>query len=295
MGVNQVVQKIMDYKCKRANSAGISDNIIAELQLEFPKSYNDASTMVEIAFAVKREEGSQVCQLPFCHTVEAEALGGLINLSEGKFGPRAATYAYNSVDELLQLPNIDFNQGRISEVLTACQMLTARGETVVLEVSGFFTILNSLIDATKIFKAWRKDAESVGKIFNFLSQNIYSFIAEAKKNGVAIVSYADPAGSVNIIGPKYTELVARDFTVPFLKKAADLADDNFMIHLCPKTSLILFSLGLAQKKPLVLAQRTNYIEACLKAIGREKIIGQTCIKDAQAVLGHGKITALQFI
>jgi len=290
-----VVQKIVDYKCKRANAAGFSEKIITELKLEFPNSYNDASTMAEISLAIKKEEGSLVCLLPFCHTVEAEALGGMINLSEGKFGPRAATYAYNSVEELLHLPDFDFNQGRISEVLKACQMLKAQGETVVLEVSGFFTILNSSIDVTKIFKAWRKDAQTVEKIFDFLAQNLHLFFEEAKKAGVVMVSYADPAGSVNIIGPKYTELVARDFTVPFLKNAAALADENFIIHLCPKTSLILLSLGLAERKALNFDRRINYLEACLKAIGREKIIGQACVKDARAVLNHGKIIALQLV
>ncbi|KAF1086704.1 methylcobalamin:coenzyme M methyltransferase [Sporotomaculum syntrophicum] len=290
-----MVQKVVDYKCKRSDTAGISEKIITDLKLEFPKSYNNASIMAEISLAIKKEEGNRVCLLPFCHTVEAEALGGMINLSEGKFGPRVATYAYNSEEELLQLQEIDFSQGRIGEVLKACQILKAHGEKVVLEVSGFFTILNSLIDVTKIFKAWRKDARTVEKIFNFLANNLYLFFKEAKKAGVAIVSYADPAGSVNIIGPKYTELVARDFTVPFLKKAAALADNNFMIHLCPKTSLILLSLELTARKTLDLDRRINYVEACLMAIGREKIIGQACIKDARTVLNHGKIIALQFV
>ena len=288
-----MAQKIADYKCTKANTAGINETIIADLQLEFPRSYNDAKIMAAISLATKQETGSRVCLLPFCHTVEAEALGGQINLSEGKFGPRVAFYAYKSVEELLHLPEIDFNRGRISEVLKVCQKLTAQGETVVLEVSGFFTILNSLIDITKIFKAWRKDAESIGKIFNFLAVNLYSFFVEAKKAGVTVVSYADPAGSVNIIGPKYTELVARDFTTPFLQKAAALADDNFIIHLCPKTSLILLSLGLAVRKSVDLGQRINYVEACVKVMGREKIIGQVCIKDTQAMLNHGKIIALQ--
>ncbi len=290
-----MVQKFVDYKCKRANASGFNEKTITDLQLEFPKSYNEAGIMTAISIAIKKEEESPVCLLPFCHTVEAETLGGIINLSDGKFGPRAATYAYNSVEELLHLPDIDFNQGRIGEVLKACQMIKSQGETVVLEVSGFFTILNSLIDVTKIFKAWRKNAELVDKIFSFLAENLYSFIEEAKKAGVAMVSYADPAGSVNIIGPKYTELVAREFTVPFLKKTAALADDNFIIHLCPKTSLVLLSLGIAERKTMDLSRRINYIEACLKAIGREKIIGQACIKDTQAVLNHGKITSLQLV
>lgn len=288
-------KKIVDFKCKKANSSAFSDKIINDLNLEFPKSYQDAEIMAEISKKIKKESGNQLCILPFCHTVEAEAFGAGINLSEGMFGPRAASYAYQSVEELLALPNIDFTQGRISEVLKACQILKAQGEAVALEISGFLTILNSLIDVTEIFKAWRKEPESIAAIFKMLSDNLYRFCEEAKKSGVSIVSYADPAGSVNIVGPKFTEKMAVEFTYPLLKKISGLADENFILHLCPKTSLIFFGLELAERKNLLLGERIAYNEACLKAIGREKVIGQACIKDTQCILCRGKIIALNFI
>ena len=136
-------KKIVDFKCKRANASGFSDEIIRDLKLAFPGTYNDADIMAKTAVGIKKETAGQICILPFCHTVEAEALGGFINLSEGKFGPRAANYAFHSVEELLQLPDFDFQQGRLSEVLKACRILKAQEEKVVLEVSGYFTILNS--------------------------------------------------------------------------------------------------------------------------------------------------------
>lgn len=287
--------KIVDFKCKQADSSGFSDKIINDLKLEFPRSYQDAEIMAKISKSVKDESGNELCILPFCHTVEAEAFGAAINLSEGLYGPRAASYAYQSVEELLALPNIDFTQGRSSAVLRACQILTDQGETVALEVSGFLTILNSLIDVTKIFKAWRKEPETIARIFEILSDNIYRFVEEAKKAGVALVSYADPAGSVNIVGPKFAERMAVEFTYPLLKKASSLADQNFILHLCPKTSLIFFGLGLAERKNLLLGERLPYNEACRKAIGREKVIGQACIKNTQCVLCRGKIIALDFV
>ena len=284
--------KLIDFKCKRADSTGFSDEVIDRLNLKFPQSYNDGSIMAEISKAVKEEEKGRVCLLPFCHTVEAEAFGGLVNLNDGKFGPRTADYAYQSVEELLSLPDFDFSRGRISEVLKACRILKAQGERVVLEVSGFFTILNSLIDTAKIFKAWRKSPQTVEKICTIIAGNLKRYFVEAKKTGVDVISYADPAGSVSIIGPKYTEVVAKNFTYPFVKEAADLVGEDCIIHLCPKTSLILLGLGLAEKNDLQLARGINYVEACLSTVGREKIIGQVCIKDSRCALLHGKIRAL---
>ncbi|MDD4238462.1 MAG: uroporphyrinogen decarboxylase family protein [Desulfotomaculaceae bacterium] len=287
--------KIVDFKCKRADSSGFSDEVISKLNLKFPQSYTDASIMAEISKALKTEEESQACLLPFCHTVEAEAFGGLINLSDGKFGPRTAAYAYQSVEELLSLPDFDFSKGRIGEVLKACQILKAQGEKVVLEVSGLLTILNSLIDTAKIFKAWRKDPLTVEKICQIIAENLKRYFAEAQKTGVNAISYADPAGSVNIVGPKYTEVIAKSFTYPLIKEAAVLAGEDCIIHLCPKTSLILLGLGLAEKNDLQFAKGINYVEACLSAVGQEKIIGQVCIKDSHCILCHGKIRALHLL
>ena len=288
-------KKIVDFKCKRANESGFSDKIIRDLKLAFPGTYNDADIMAKTAVAIKKETASQICLLPFCHTVEAEALGGRINLSEGKYGPRAADYVYHSVDELLHLPDFDFEQGRLSQVLKACRILKAQEEKVVLEVSGYLTILNSLIDITQIFKALRKDAEQVTEVFNILANNLYSYFEEAQKAGVDIISYADPAGSVNIVGPKYTEIIASKFTVPFLKKATTFVDEKCIIHLCPKISLILLSLGLAERKDLRLGGKMHYYEACLSSIGKEKIIGQACLKDPRSVLKDGNIWAFNFV
>ena len=284
-----MAQKIVDYKCSNANAVGISEAISTALNLQFPQCYYDADTIVAMSLAVKEAEGSLFCRLPFCHTVEAEGLGGMINLNDIKYGPRASGYAYHSLRELTDLPPLALNQGRAGEILKACRKLNNQGERVEFEVSGFLTILSSLIDLTVVFKAWRKDPEIIDQIFEFLSDNIYRFIVEAKNNGAAVVSYADPAGGVKITGPKYAEAIAVKHTLPLLRRINALADENFILHLCPKTSWILTSLNLAEKSILDLGNRISYEEATLKALGKGKIIGQACLKNASIMLNHGKL------
>ena len=71
-----------------------------------------------------------------------------------------------------------------------------------------------------------KRAESSGFSDEIISDNLYRVFEEAKKVGVSIASYADPASSVNIVGPKFAEKMAIKFTYPLLKRVADLSDDN---------------------------------------------------------------------
>ena len=234
-------------------------------------------------------------ELPFCHTVEAEAMGGLVNYGNDKTGPRAKEYICTKPEELLELPPIDFAAGRIHEVLLACKELRDQGEHVVLQVSGPFTILNVLIDARYVFKGMRKQPEVMKKVFWKLGDEILKFMEEAKKYDVDLISYADSSGGVNILGPRMAEQVVEDFTYEFLKKVEALADDKTMILLCPKTSLALIGTGHARFRDHLITPGTRYGEACIQMIGKAKFAGQMCIKNVGYQLENGVFKELQLI
>ncbi len=292
--MNQPLQKkLVDYQCKRANLSGFSAEIIEDLQLKFPQSYQDSAIMAMTAKKIMQMEKSPICTLPFCHTVEAEAFGGLINLNDGIYGPRAAGYAYDSLEALSELPDMDFSQGRLRVVLEACKMLKEDGQRVALEISGLFTILSNLIDLSQVFKAWRKNSEVVARILQHIADDLYRYMTEAKNIGVDLICYADPAGSLSIIGPKYVQQATELVVYPLLKKAVLLMDDSCILHLCPKTTLILLGLGLAERHDIQLTPGIGYVQACLEVIGQGEIIGQACVKNADCILRHGKVWTLK--
>ena len=178
--------EIKDFNCTYDNSAGINGEVTEGLGLCFPEAYLHCDTMAKLSKALKEHDNAPFCELPFCHTVEAEAMGGIINYGNEKTGPRAKEYLCTEVEELLNLPEVDYSTGRIHEVLLACQKLREEGEHVVLQVSGPFTILNVLIDARYVFKGMRKKPEIMKEVFWKLGREVLRFIDEAKKYGVDI-------------------------------------------------------------------------------------------------------------
>ena len=250
-------------------------------------------TMAKLSRALKEHDNAPFCELPFCHTVEAEAMGGIINYGNEKTGPRAKEYLCTEVEELLKLPEIDYSRGRIHEVLTACRKLREEGEHVVLQVSGPFTILNVLIDARYVFKGMRKKPEIMKEVFWKLGREVLRFIDEAKKYGVDMVSYADSSGGVNILGPKMAEQVVNDFTCEFVKELEKKADDNLLIMLCPKTAFVLLGTEKACFEDVELSAPMRYGEVCIEVIGKVKLTGQMCIKNIQYMLENGKIKAIK--
>ncbi len=279
------MSKLVDFPCKPQDAIGFSQEIIDKTGLSFPESYNDNMSLATLALAVKEDKNFPLCMLPFCHTIEAEALGGKINLGNGLIGPRPKEYAFTSVEDLLQTPSMDFSKGRIHQVLLACTLLKERGEKVALEICGPYTIISSLMDLSLFFKAWRKDPLLTENLFSFISDNLLNYFKAACAAGVDIISYADPAGSLTILGPKYTEKTARLFTVPFLQKAREITAGKALIHLCPKTMLILTGLDLAEFMDLAIPERASYAEAVLNAMGKTEIIGQACLREES--LGAG--------
>ena len=237
---------IQDFKCTYGNSAGIREAVTNRTNLTFPDAYKHAETMAELAQVLKECDKAPFCELPFCHTVEAEAMGGIINYGNEKTGPRAKEYLCTDIEEILELPAIDFEKGRIQEVLKACRILYEKGEHVVFEVSGPLTILNVLIDPKYVFKGMRKKPELMARIFAKLGKEILSYMKLAKEQGADFISYADSSGGVNILGPKMAEQMVDLFTYDFVKQAGKLADEHTMILLCPKTTFALLGTGKAK-------------------------------------------------
>ncbi|MGN1164938.1 MAG: uroporphyrinogen decarboxylase family protein, partial [Lachnospiraceae bacterium] len=238
-------------------------------------------------------DGAAFCELPFCHTVEAEAMGGRINYGDENVGPRAKEYICTSVEDVLKLPEIDFTTGRIHEVLLACQELKEQGEDVVLQISGPFTILNVLIDARYVFKAMRKKPELMKEVFWKLGDQILRFMEEACRYGVGMISYADSSGGVGILGPKMAEQVVEDFTCEFLKKAGKTVGEKTLILLCPKTTYALIGTGKARLRDVKLPAPENYGKACVQMIGKIQFAGQMCIKNRKYRLENGIIQSVE--
>ena len=126
-------------------------------------------------------------------------------------------------------------------------------------------------------------------------QEILRLICEAQRYGVNIISYADPSGGINILGPKISEQVVNDFTVPLLKKIEELPEKNLLVALCPKTRMALQEAGRAMYEDIPLTGRKTYGEACIEMIGKTRFVGQTCVKNTRAVLEDGNIKSVRLL
>lgn len=289
------MDRIIDFNCTYDNSVGINSEVTKRTDLTFPDAYKHWDTMALLSRELKEHEKASFCQLPFCHTVEGEAMGGIINYGDENIGPRGKDYICTSALELLDLPQIDYSTGRMHEVLRACSHLRAQGENVALYISGPFTIMNVLIDPRFVFKAFRKDAELMKAVLDKFQDEILRFVAEAQKAGVNMMSYGDSSGGLNILGPKFSEQVAEMFTYPLLKRMQDIITDETIVLLCPKTAFAMLGTNKAVWKDITLTEPMRYTDACIEVIGKSKFAGQMCIKNTGYELKNGIIKTIELL
>lgn len=242
---------------------------------------------------IKEEKSALYCSLPFCHTVEGEAFGGIINYGDDKAGPRAKEYIVSDLEGVLNLGDIDFTKGRISEVLRAVEILKSQGEKVLLEVCGPLTILNTIIDSKYVFIGMRKKPEIVKEIYSKISKNLLAYIKLAKETGVDVISYADPVASVNILGPKLTEKYLETFTYDFLKEVEKLIDEDFLVYLCPKTTLQLIGTERGVFEDIEISKGISYQEAMEEVKGKVHFLGDKCIKMSNDITDRGLIREIK--
>lgn len=272
--------KLVDFNCTYDNAVGISSDVTEKLDLTYPDAYLHWDTMAKIALEIKKKENVNFCELPFCHTLEAEAMGGHVNLGNASAGPRAKEYICETPEQLLALPAIDYEKGRISETLKACRYLREQGENVALMISGPFTILNVLMDARLVFRAMRKQPEKMQEVFDKFAGELLRFIEKAIEYQVNIISYADSSGGLNILGPKNTGYMVEHFTYPFLKQAEKLVAGRTQIFLCPKTSFALLGTDKMEWADIPVDGPMQYVDAVLSVREQAAIAGQMCIKNS---------------
>ncbi|MBU5257337.1 uroporphyrinogen decarboxylase family protein [Tissierella praeacuta] len=266
------------FKCVANTVDTIQDSILEELNLSFEEANNHGYKMATLSKSIKEHNGKTYCRLPFCHTVEAEALGSTVIFDE-KVGNRIGKYGISQIDEMENISKIDLNKGRISKVLEAISILKREGERVILDVTGPISIVTSIMDSKLFYRTIRKDKNKAIKLLEVIEDSIIEFILGGIEQGADIISFADPTGTIDIVGPKmYEEIGGR--SVYNIMKMIESKLNSSIIHLCGKTSTSLEYIGLLETEEIEVEGK-NYFEM-IDNIRKERkditFIGHWCLK-----------------
>lgn len=241
--------------CKNEKSDMVAESQ-AIMGLQPAEIYKDPDLIAKLAVIIKEQRGQQFCMLPFCHTLEAEVLGGNINLGDETAGARAGAPICEELSEVLNLEPVPEKMERHDNMLKAVKILKDQGEQVMFCITGPIGTLTCLADSRKIFKEQRRNPEGFDAVLKHLSKVLIDLAKEAAEAGVDAIEYADPPAAVSIVGPKFATEMAEKFTLGFVEEMAKTLGSDTPIYLCP----------LSATKDMKLDERLKIIAKCPKAI-----------------------------
>lgn len=290
----KTMSKIQDYPCGYEKIE--QKKRVMEESHKNPKDvYQKGVEMAEMSLKLKEVGNTMFCELPFCHTIEVEAFGGIVTYGNDWSEPRIREFSYEKLEELLELPKIDFENGRMQEVLKGCQYLSNQKEEVLLKISGPLTILNGLLPTETVLRGLVKQEEQVRQICDRIVEQLVEYVKKAYEKGVRFFSYADGLSNVQILGQKMTKKVTEQITYPCLKAFEQQIEKDILIFLCPKTTYALLGTEKGKIKEITFPTKMSYGEASQFVRGKERFVGQMCTKEMQNLLKNDTIQIIQLI
>lgn len=216
---------------------GMMNMIVGELQercgVFWPQAHSDPSLMADLASAVYTEGVLDNIGVPFCMTVEAEAMGSQVDLGDQYTEPRVTAYAVDSVRRWQEIRPIDLTSGRPAVVLESLTRIKVRHPSVAVigNLTGPISLASSVVDAAVFYKELRKLPEEAHALLDFVTEQLIRFGKAQIAAGADIITISDPSGTGEILGPKQFER----FALPYLNRITEALRplcSGVIVHIC---------------------------------------------------------------
>ena len=249
-----VLEFVLD-ECKNDKSDKVAESQEI-LGMQPTEIYKVAEKIAELALIIREQRGQEFCMLPFCHTLEAEILGGNINLGDETAGARAGAPICESTADVLTLSPKAECMERHNNMLKAIEILKKQGEDVMFCITGPIGTLTCLVESRTVFKEWRRDPEKFNEVLDHLANILIDLAVKAAKAGACAIEYADPPAAVSIVGPKFATEMCERFTMRFIRELSENLGESVPVYLCP----------LSATKDMKQLEDVTVVAKCPKAI-----------------------------
>ena len=217
----------------------------------WPAAHSDARAMAEIVLATREETGLECLAVPFCMTVEAEALGCRVDMGTETVLPHVAVECLTDPARAADLPEFDPKRsGRAPVVLEAIERLkNVAGDAPVLGgVLGPVTLAAMVMDAGLFLRLTRRDPAAAERLIAALEPVVIRFALAQHAAGAECVTVAEPSATGEVLGGKHFERLAVPALIRVLRALRE-GGASPILHICgdlrpilPQVALIARSL-----------------------------------------------------
>lgn len=251
----------------------IVEDVMDITGVTWPEAHINPEMMAKLTMGAYENGGFENFGVPFCMTVEAEAMGATVGLGTKVNEPRVTEYPINSVIEWEKLTNIDVKKGRTKVVLDAIKILKSKELEVpiIANLVGPVSTASSLMEPTIYYKELRRRPDKAHEFMEFVTENLITFAKAQIDAGADIIAISDPSGTGEILGPK----LFQEFTIPYLNKIVEATKEatngGIIIHICGRLRSIYGELNLLKSQVISFDSITSVREV-VKNVDDNKVI-----------------------
>lgn len=203
----------------------------------WPGSHSNPEQMARLAAMPWELAGLPTATVPFCLSLEAEALGCQLDWGTISRTPSVKKHAASKPDEF-SVPGNLLERGRILAALEATDILQEHlGDEIVInaKVTGPFTIAGHVFGVSN-FLSWIKTNPELVHAAMQQTAEVTKELAKAfVTHGADVISVSDPTSSGDLLSGDYYE----EFVYPFHKDVAGSIKVPTALHICGNTLELL--------------------------------------------------------
>jgi len=222
------------FICPGGMMTMITTDVMESSGCFWPEAHGSAEKMAILTLAAHRFAGVENLGVPFCMTVEAEAMGAKVDLGTRESEPKVISYAVNTLEELDKLVPLDVNKGRAKVCTDAIRILKGKAPEapIIANVTGPISLATSLIDPLIYYRAIKKKKAAAHRLTHTVTENLITFGRAMLHAGADLICIADPSATGEIIGRKAFE----EFVLPSMNRMIDRFRSEFnapsIVHIC---------------------------------------------------------------
>jgi len=280
--------------------------LMKETNSYWPQAHKDASKMADLSYGAWEHAGLESVRVPFCLTVEAEALGCTIDLDNPSSQPSVQKHVLDDKSNLEKLevpdPQKDFRMPIVGEAISILKERVGDDLPVIAGIVSPFTLAGHLRGVESLLMDTFDDPEFVENVIEFTKNVAVEYARFLEEKGADSICLIDPSATVELIGPELFASLAG----PKNKELISKLRTPTVLHICGDTTEILEDMeatgakgvsvdplvdrSVAKKKlkDAVLVGNINPVDTLLFGT-KGDVVGEAmeCINDGVGILAPG--------
>ena len=224
----------------------------------WPEAHTNPEEMATLASSLYELAGLECARLPFCLTVEAEALGCDVNLGGNERTPEVEISPFEYADDI-EAPNDFTKKGRIPVVLEAIDILKEKYDDlpIIAGITGPFTLTGHLLGIENLVRYMRTDIEEVEIAIENCVDVSMDYIEVIQDHGADVICVNEPTASPELIDPNQFKSLIK----PNLEDLADYIEIPKVLHICGSTQPIIKDMATCGFDGISVEEAVDIVQA----------------------------------